>query len=304
MTSFPASFLVAAFRLLGKCSLRMNHAIGALLGLVAALSPRHRRQTRENIAIYASAVGITTNGAFVREVFSAQGRSITELAFAWLAPVDRVLARVSADQSWQVVEAALARGKPIIFVSPHLGCYDIAGRYVAGRLPLTALYRPPKQAWLEALMQEGRVRGGGETATADANGIRVLLKALKSGRHIMILPDQAPAAEKGGEGVWATFFGRPAYTMTLLPRLAASVDASVIYFFAERLAQGQGYRVHFEAMDAPYADDKEVAATQTNAMVERLIALAPTQYLWGYNRYKQPAGAPPPPGAQQTSEVH
>jgi KDO2-lipid IV(A) lauroyltransferase len=198
---------------------------------------------------------------------------------------------------WSHVEAAEASRRPIIFVTPHLGCYDIAGRYIAQRTPLTALYRPPKLKWLEPLMQEGRARGGATTAPADASGVRVLLKTLKAGGSIMILPDQVPGV---GDGVWADFFGQPAYTMTLLPRLARAADAVVLFFFAERLPHGEGYRVHIVPMDEPYADDKEIAARQTNAMVEKLIAVAPSQYLWGYNRYKQPAGAPPAPKPNET----
>jgi KDO2-lipid IV(A) lauroyltransferase len=53
--------------------------------------------------------------------------------------------------------------------------------------------------------------------------------------------------------------------------------------------------MHFVSMDEPYSDDKFTAARQTNAMVEKLVSLAPEQYLWGYNRYKRPAGAPPAP---------
>ncbi|WP_265583916.1 LpxL/LpxP family acyltransferase [Chitinimonas koreensis] len=137
-------------------------------------------------------------------------------------------------EGWQHVEAALAAHKPIIFVTPHLGGFDVAGRYVSSRLPypLTAMYRPPKLGWLEPLMQAGRVRDNGRTAPATAAGVRVLMKALKGGEATVILPDQAPGA---GEGVWADFFGRPAYTMTLLPRLAAATGAVVLFFFAERL---------------------------------------------------------------------
>ena len=144
-------------------------------------------------------------------------------------------------------------------------------------------------------MQQGRVRGEGSTASADAGGVRMLLKTLKAGGNIIILPDQVPAPDQGGDGVWVDFFGRPAYTMTLLPRLAQSAQAIVLFFFAERLPHGRGYHVHIEPMPEPFSTDKQIAARQTNALVERLIAMAPAQYLWGYNRYKHPAGAPLPP---------
>jgi KDO2-lipid IV(A) lauroyltransferase len=124
--------------------------------------------------------------------------------------------------------------------------------------------------------------------------VRQLLKTLKGGGNIMILPDQVPAPDAGGDGVWADFFGAPAYTMTLLPRLAESTNAVVLFFFAKRLPHGRGYHVHVAAPLA-YSKDKQTAARETNRAVERLIALAPEQYLWGYNRYKHPAGAPLPP---------
>jgi KDO2-lipid IV(A) lauroyltransferase len=223
-----------------------------------------------------------------------QGKGIAELAVAWTAPVDRLYALVRTCSGWEHVEAAKAQQRAVIFVTPHLGCYDIAGRYLESRIPVTALYSAPKQKWLEPLMQQGRVRGEGNTAAAGVGGVKTLLKTLKSGGNIIILPDQVPAPAEGGDGVWADFFGRPAYTMTLLPRLAKSGQAVVLFFFAERLPHGTGYHIHIEPMIDSFSADRMVAARQTNAMIERLIAMAPAQYLWGYNRYKHPAGAPSP----------
>jgi Kdo2-lipid IVA lauroyltransferase/acyltransferase len=289
------------FILFGKLPLRLNHLIGAALGWLAWwLSARHRLTTTENIKRYAASrhLSIKDAASLQRQAIAEQGKGITELAIAWTASIEKLNQLFAPAQGWEHVEAALQANQPIIFVSPHLGCFDIAGRYIASRVPITALYRPPKQAWLAPIMAAGRARGGATVAPANATGVRALLKALKSRASIMILPDQVPAAESGGEGVWVDFFNHPAYTMTLLPRLAASNNATVLYFFAERLSSGSlGYRVHIVPMDAPYTGDtgdKIAAARQTNAMVEKLIDIAPAQYLWGYNRYKRPAGAPPP----------
>ncbi len=284
------------FRFLGGLTLPTNHRIGGYLGWWAGLlSSRFHETTRTNLIQYAEGANVQLTPAMLSAAFREQGKALTELAIVWTAPIDKLNAMFEPCDSWHVVEAAKAAGKPIIFVSPHLGCFDIAGRFVASRVPITAMYRPPKQAWLQPLMEAGRARGGATTVPADASGVRALLKTLKQGGNIMILPDQVPAAEKGGEGVWAPFFGQPAYTMTLLPRLAQASNAAVLYFFAERLSDGRGYRMHFVPRENPYAEDKEIAARQTNEMVEKLIAVAPEQYLWSYNRYKQPAGAPPAP---------
>ncbi len=284
------------FRRLAKLSLPANHRVGGYLGWWSGLlSSRVHENTRSNLIEYADHTGKQLKPADLSAAFREQGKGVTELAIAWTAPVEKLNEMFEPCASWQLVESIKSEGKPIIFVSPHLGCFDIAGRFVANRLPITAMYRPPKQAWLQPFMEAGRARGGATTVPADATGVRGLLKTLKQNGNIMILPDQVPAAEKGGEGVWAPFFGKPAYTMTLLPRLAESSGAEVVFFFAERLPDGRGYRMHFVPMDEPYSTDKEIAARQTNAMVERLIEMAPSQYLWSYNRYKRPAGAPPPP---------
>jgi KDO2-lipid IV(A) lauroyltransferase len=132
-----------------------------------------------------------------------------------------------------------------------------------------------------------------QMAPADPRGVRMLVRALKRGEAVGILPDQTPTA---GEGVWAPFFGKPAYTMTLVHRLHRLTGAPVVALFAERLPRGAGYRLHWEEIgDLP--EDATQAATRINAAVERLIAVAPTQYLWGYNRYKHPKGADAPPAA-------
>jgi KDO2-lipid IV(A) lauroyltransferase len=102
-----------------------------------------------------------------------------------------------------------------------------------------------------------------------------------------------------GEGVWADFFGRPAYTMTLPAKLAQMGDATIIVTYAERLPHGKGYLIRF----VPFTDRLEGTAAQQartiNAAMEQLIARAPAQYFWSYNRYKVPAGATAPDAVQE-----
>ncbi len=194
---------------------------------------------------------------------------------------------------WDLVEAALARRRGIVFLTPHLGCFEITAQYYAYRAPanapLTVLYRPPRKKAVEPLMLAGRDRPNLRVASADLGGVRILLRALKHGEAIGILPDQAPGV---GEGEWAEFFGRPAYTMTLAGRLAEASGAQVLLAYAERLPQGRGYHLQLSAMPQPLAGESPARAL--NRALEGLIRLCPAQYGWGYNRYKVPAGAQPP----------
>ncbi|HEY9101245.1 lysophospholipid acyltransferase family protein [Chitinimonas sp.] len=280
--------LTLLLKFLARCPLVILHAVGVLAGWLAWwLDSSYRRRMLDNLR---QAYPGDYN-RLLGESIGQHGKGALELLAAWGRPAEDVAKLVRDCQGWEHAEAAIAAGKPILFVTPHLGGFDIAGRYVSSRLPypLTAMYRPPKLSWLEPLMQAGRMRDNGRTAPATGAGVRILMKALKSGEATVILPDQAPG---GGEGVWAYFLGKPAYTMTLLPRLAEATDAVVLFFFAERLSWGRGYIVRLFPMAGAFNGDKRADAETLNRNVEAMIRLAPAQYLWSYNRYKHPTGAP------------
>lgn len=282
-------------RALAALPLSWNHAIGVALGrLVYRLDRQYAARLRENLAISGIAAGGRDYARLLDASVAEAGKAATELLIAWLRPPEEVRALTRECVGWEHVENALARGKGIIFVTPHLGGYDIAGRYLASKLPITIMFRPPKLSWVAKLMTEGRRDPNATLAPADRSGVRLLLKTLKGRGNALILPDQAPSQ---GEGVWVDFFGRPAYTMTLIGRLHEATGAEVLMFFGERLAKGRGFRVWIRPLAEPLAADAGVAARQINAAVEALIRQCPSQYLWSYNRYKIPAGAKPAAGA-------
>ena len=279
------------FRALAALPLRWNHRVGSLLGrIIFFLDKRYAIRLEENLARSGVAGDDAGFKALLKQNVRESGKAFTEVLLAWLRPAEEVAALVSDCQGWDHVDVALVRGKGIIFVTPHLGCFDIAGRYLTSRLPVTFMYSPPRLQWAADLMNEGRQRMNATMAPADRRGVRMLLKTLKLGGNICILPDQAPSQ---GEGVWEDFFGRPAYTMTLIGRLQQATDADVLMFFGERLADGAGYRVWIKSLASPLQADAQRAARQINAAVEELVRQCPAQYLWSYNRYKVPAGAPP-----------
>lgn len=270
------------------------HRLGALLGkILYYLSPRFRERIRENLKTSQIAGSYQLYESLVKLCAAETGKGALELAIAWCREPDYITSLVTGCDGWEHVEAALAEGKGLIFVTPHLGSYDIAGRYISARLPfpLTAMYRPPKLAWLEPIMNEGRARGKGRTAPATGAGVRQLMKALKSGEATIILPDQVPGS---GEGAWAPFFGKPAFTMTLLARLAQMNGVAVLWFTGERLPHGTGFHIHISPQVGTFSGEREADAAVVNANVERLIRRWPQQYLWSYNRYKTPSGAPSP----------
>ena len=274
----------ALFHFLSRLPLSLLHNLGALVGWLAwCLSPTYRRNFRRHI----EQAGLqTSRNAAIAEA----GKTLMELPKIWLRPQDEVVSRVVRVTGWEHVEEAWATGRGILFLTPHLGCFEVTAQYYAARRPITVLYRRPKQAWLVPLIEEGR-GANLKLAPADLSGVRRLLKALKSGEAVGMLPDQVPG---NGEGLWSPFFGRPAYTMTLATRLAET-GATVIFAYAERLHYGAGYHMQLFSLSAALSGDSAQRAAQLNAELESLIRRCPDQYLWGYNRYKRPAGAELPP---------
>ncbi|BBI98519.1 acyltransferase [Ferrigenium kumadai] len=267
------------FRFFSLLPLGVLHRLGALLGrLTYAASARYAARTRENLR----QAGISSD--ILPAVIAETGRSIAELPWIWGRPYGEVLDKVKECVGIEHIETAQASGQGIIFLTPHLGCFEISALYAAQRMPITVLYRPPKLGFLEGVMRAGRERGQAKLAKADVSGVRLLYKALKRGEAIGLLPDQVPSR---GEGEWAEFFGKPAYTMTLVGRLAQSSGATVLIAYSERLPQGQGYVIHVEPLTLDFA---RPVPQQINAALEQAIRACPAQYLWSYNRYKVPRG--------------
>jgi KDO2-lipid IV(A) lauroyltransferase len=277
------------FRLLGRLPLPLLHALGAVLGWVAWLaSPTYRRHLRENLSLaYAPAEA----AAILPAAVAHAGRGALELPYLWTRTKAEVLALVKRVSGWELVEEAWRRGDGILFFTPHLGCFEITAQYFAAHAPITVLYRRPKQVWLQPFVEAGRGSANFRLAPADLAGVRLLLKALKRREAVGMLPDQVPGR---GEGRWVDFFGRPAYTMTLAARLSETERTTVLLAFAERLPGGRGFELRISPPCTPIAGTRTERMAAINRALETLIRGCPQQYLWGYNRYKAPRGAPPP----------
>ncbi|QJD99781.1 lysophospholipid acyltransferase family protein [Massilia forsythiae] len=291
--------LVLLFRFLAVFPLPVLHALGALLGwLVYLLSPSHRRRLRANLerAGYGASLGAA---------IAESGKALAELPFVWCAPQERVTRHVTME-NWELVQRRLDSGKGIVFLTPHLGCFELTAQQVSLRVELTVMYRPPRQSALKPLVEGARARQHMHLAPANLSGVRMLAKALKAGQPVGVLPDQVP---QEGEGVWAPFFGQDAYTMTLPAKLAQLGKADILLVYAERLPRGRGYAIRFVPFEGSMAGTAVAAtamaatamaatpveqAAAINRAMEQLIARCPSQYFWSYNRYKRPQGVAAP----------
>lgn len=270
-------------KLLAKLPLPMIHRLGVALGwLLHVCSPVTARMQRDNL----QQSGLCANQNALKKVLHTNiaetGKAILETLAIWQWPQEKALSLVKTCHNWHLVEAALTRGKGLIFLTPHLGSFEITSIYYAARHPITVLFRPPKKSWLAPLVDLGRSKGQVTLAPANVQGVRLLMQALKKGEAIGILPDQIP---NEGEGEWADFFCKPAYTMSLASKLAEKTGATVLMAFGERLANGEGYEIHLTAVESIATPDL------LNAAIAKQIAQKPAQYLWRYNRYKVRRGS-------------
>lgn len=267
-------------RHLATWSLSRLHRAGGWLGwLVYALSGTYRQRFKAHVALAAVPADLT------RQAIAEAGRMALEIPRLWLgAPVPMMW------DGAELIDAAHAQGRGLVFLTPHLGCFEVtaqayAQRYAPQGKAVSVLFRPPRKAWLQRIVGQSRNRPGLKASPTTLSGVKTLVRALKNGEAVGLLPDQVPPE---GLGVWAPFFGREAYTMTLPARLVQQTGAALLLIWGERLPQGAGYRVRVRGFDGVLSSDLPTAAAQINTAMEQLVRECPQQYLWAYARYKSP----------------
>lgn len=272
-------------RWMSRWPLWLLHGFGAVAGWLAfALSPSYRRRLRA----HTRQAGVPWAGAV-----GAAGRMLFEIPWLWLRPRAQPLGDWVRWNGAEKVDAALSAGRGLLILTPHLGCFEAAAQAYAERFgpqqPITVMFRPARKPWLRELVAASRDREHLAAAPAALTGIRQMLRALKKGEAVGVLPDQVPPE---GMGQWQPFFGLPAYTMTLAARLIQQTGCTPILFFCERLSWGRGFVVHVRDFPMPAGEpDLDALTLATNQAMELLIRERPSQYLWGYNRYKAPRSA-------------
>ena len=280
--------MLTLFRWFARWPLWLLHAVGALLGwLTFWASPSYRARFRANVA----QAGISPADA--RPAIAHAGRMLMELPFLWLRPAGQAIRPRLDWQGEALLTEALARGKGILLLTPHMGSFEVTAQACAQSFaaefgPITVLFRPARKAWVRALMDGSRERPGVTTAPATLAGVRQMIRALRRGEAVGLLPDQVPP---DGMGVWVPFFGKPAYTMTLAARLVQQTGATPLLIWGERLPRGAGFRVQVSALPEalPLADPTQAESSAViNRAMAQLIRQCPQQYLWGYDRYKTP----------------
>lgn len=283
MRVFLAKLLLHFFALL---PLSATHFLGSVMGRVGFYLPNKlKHPMKRNIELCFPHLSSEERRSLYKNSFIETYKSLAEAGPLWIWNKDKILSSIQHVSGENLFKQAFAKGNGVILALPHIGAWEILGIYCAEMAKVTALYKPVKLDGLNTLIKQSRERNGTTLVPTNRQGVRSLFEALSRNELVIILPDQDPGKEGS---VFAPFCGIPANTMTLLPRLANKTGASVVFGYAERLAHGRGFVIHFlPAPENAFDKDLTTAATQLNSGIENCLRMVPQQYQWGYRRFKR-----------------
>lgn len=272
------------FKFLSYLPLSLLRFFGRTIGSIVWLSnTRMKTRTRNNIKRCYPKLSEKELNHLSKESLQETVTLMLELSPTWLWEVEKCEALIENVFNPEILENAYNKQQGTIIVLPHLGNWEITGAYLGTRYPITAMYKPPKQKEFEEFVLKSRERYNATMAPTNARGILQLVKALKRGEVVIILPDQVPETSNA---INAPFMQQDCLTMLLIYKLLQKTPAQVIASAAIRT--DKGFNLHFlNADDDIYSDDAYTSASSLNNLVEKCIELAPAQYQWEYNRFKK-----------------
>ncbi len=272
--------------------------LGTLSGdLFYVAKSRLYQLVQTNLAIAYPHLSVSERVDLSRQVLRHTVTTYLEMPRIWLSPT-LLPERIDNQGLPQVMRDLIAQGHGLILAMPHLGNWEMVSSAVDTTLPITGLYRPPRQACLEPWLVTGRNKARIRMVPITRSGIRALHTTLQAGHVVAILPDQVPR-RAAAAAVSAPFFGRESATMVLAGRLARRHQTPVLFVWAERLSQGTYQVRFFVADDTIRSADPRTAATALNQAVERCIADCPAQYQWAYRRFAPVQAGQPDPYLQE-----
>ncbi len=277
-------------RSLALLPLGMARSLGALIGKVSWLmSSRMAQTTCINLAMCFPELEQSKRKLLGKASIINTCQTISECGAAWSWPAEKIMEHIFEVEGLELLQRSQAGGKGSVVLAPHLGNWEVFGVYLntCGCGQSSQLYQAPRSKALHELIYSARSRVGAKLVATDTRGVAMLLKALKSGEIVGILPDQVPP-ESGGD--FAPFFGKQVLTMSLVSRLIQKTGASAVIGCAVRVRFGNkaGWKIIFREPDNNiYAGHITESLVGLNASIENVVNEFPEQYQWEYKRFKR-----------------
>ena len=256
------------------------HLFGCLLGLLMyLLDAKFRERTVKHISQSHIVSGkIATKNLIISNAMHI-GMALMESFSIWFASNARIKSLVVRTKNWGLIEKLKQKNKGVIFLTPHIGSFEITAQYYGLFSPIKVMYKPTGRKWINQLIYQGRNKNFVTPVNIELGGMKQILKALKNGEAVGILPDQVPPE---GHGEWSSFFNQKVYTMTLVQKLHTLTKAPIIFAMGRRLKIGTGFEIEL------FEFKGSVTAKKIDECIETIVKTSPEQYLWNYRRYKLP----------------
>ncbi len=270
-------------KITGRWSLAKAHRWGVRVGgWVWRWSEKQRRITRCNIKICFPDQNPDVQEALAKSALLETVKTFFELGGVWKKHGKDVNGLIRTVHGQSFLDDALAEGRGVLLAAPHFGNWEVLNLWLARFQPFSFLYKPPEDTAIEQALIHFRGQSGANQIEANKKGVRHVLNALKNKHLMAMLPDQQP---KSGQGLFADFMGMPAYTMTLFSKVAIKTQVPVILAVAERLADGQGFDIHFKRLKGAIHQDLTTSVAALNQAIAEMVAINPAQYQWTYRRF-------------------
>jgi len=256
------------------------HLFGCFLGLLMyLLDSKFRERTIKHISQSHIVSGkIATKNLIISNAMHI-GMALMESFSIWFASKTRIKRLVVRTKNWDLIKKLKSNNKGIIFLTPHIGSFEITAQYYGLFSPIKVMYKPTGRKWINQLIYQGRNKNFVTPVNIELGGMKQILKALKNGEAVGILPDQVPPE---GHGEWSSFFNQKVYTMTLVQKLHTLTKAPIIFAIGRRLKMGSGFEIEL------FEFKGSVTTKKIDAYIETIVKTSPEQYLWNYRRYKLP----------------
>ncbi len=280
------TLLVGLLRLIYALPLTFTKALGRFFGkLMFTLSKKSRNIILTNLSIAFPELDNTSIKKLGQQSATENGQLLAEFPLAWYGNENQIRSQFVSECRCDLIDAIKAKNEPLIMAVPHIGNWEFFWHWLQFKYPTIGMYSPAKIPRMDEVTLNARNKFNGQVFPTDSRGIMSLFKGLKSGKVLMILPDQTP---KKGAGIYAPFFSHSAYTMTLLHKLISKTNANLLFGSCFRLDGKKGFQIEIEApVFNSREPDVEIFNRDMNKQLENIIDKHPPQYQWEYKRYKR-----------------
>lgn len=272
-----------------RLPLRVIQSLASAIGTLLFISNSSAKHITElNIKAAYPQLDDQQQKLLIKSSLKSQSMTYAESIKIWGSSPEFALEQIKQVHHLDIFLDALKNPNGALAVVPHFGTWELMNAWINQHTSPVIMYKPSKNKDLDRFMLESRQRLNATLVPTDDTGVRAVFKHLKQGGFSAILPDHIP---KASGGIYSPFFGLNVFSSTLLSKLAAKTQCSVVGLSCIRRQDLSGYDLYVTALSKDIlSKDLQLSVDTLNKEIERMIDMAPEQYLWAYKRFRKLEG--------------